>query len=141
MKKILFFVLFCCFAGVWTLENNLSYLYTPRSGQIIRADSLKGDYDTLRNGIRRLSDSLDAKFVRTTGTFTKLNVDTIRSNPHMDSIDGPTYIDTMLLKKLYITDLKVGTAGAVIDKIYLNGAEDTLVFRVKGGNEYAAPLR
>lgn len=86
---------------------------------IIEAADFNQNFDTLEAWIARTNDSIDLKFIRFydlnnhDSTIKYFNVDTIRSNPDIDSIKGPTYLsgkttlDSVTVKRKGSFSLKI----------------------------------
>lgn len=109
MKKSAFVKIFgvTVFLGVlvlFLLKNsygltNVSVPNTFSSGDTIFASDFNENFDTIYNAYNRLNDSVANKFLRSSAfddtTWSRLRVDSIRSNPDVDSMHGNIWIDSI----------------------------------------------
>lgn len=91
MRAILLLLLFGC--SVYAL-NDIAVPYTFSDSGIIYASEHNANFDSLETRVNQLNDSLDIRFIRFSdftshdSTLRYLKVDTIRSNPDVDSLKG-----------------------------------------------------
>jgi hypothetical protein len=97
MSKILMAVLVMVVA-VMALDN-VTVPHTWVTGDTIKRDWMKSNSDTIYTRMNSLNDSLEKKWMRFAdvkdSTFQKVNCDSIRSNPDVDSIQGNPLFDTV----------------------------------------------
>lgn len=99
MKKLAL-VLLAWFAPAMALDS-LIIANTYIDSQVLTHTNLNDDNDSAERWSQRLVDSIDTRWVRFAdlesgdSTLSRLQVDTIRGNPSVDSLDGPIYVDTI----------------------------------------------
>lgn len=92
MRKVLLIVLALFFA--LNALDDVTVPFTFNNGDTIYAAQFNANYDTLEQWIARTNDSIDLRFMRFTdlssgdSTLSRINADTIGSNPRIDSIRG-----------------------------------------------------
>jgi hypothetical protein len=138
MKKVLLILALSC-TLVYAI-NQISTTYTATSGQPITAAGTQGNTDTLRNGVNRVIDTMQGKFVRwsafRTGdsTFSKMNIDTI---PSADTINVAALrvakIDSVYTPKGVRAALGIFTTRVTGDTIGARSMRAN-VFRCDSGN-------
>ena len=100
IARLLIFTHLVCGFPLFALDNP-TVPNTFTSGNKIYASEFNANNDTLEAWAEYTNDSLDAKFIRTNylesgdSTLSRINVDTIGSNPYMDSIQGHVYMDSI----------------------------------------------
>lgn len=125
MKKILFFVFF--FSSICAAFNDC---YVPNLdyeiGDTLWPTDYIDNFTALRDSLNNLYDSLDNKFIRYNSvkdsTFQKINVDTIRGNPDVDSLSG---LSIIFSGKIHVSDtISISTVSPLspLDVSYGSGA-------------------
>jgi hypothetical protein len=130
IKKAILSVLFLVVVSFGMSDITVPFTFSD-SG-IIYASEHNANFDSLRTAINRNKDTVEAKFIRFTdfssgdSTLKRLQVDTIRSNPDIDSIRGLNVVrgnpDIDSISGSPIIDAITVTGAASADSLYSTSA-------------------
>lgn len=128
MRNLLLVLLLA--VGAYALDD-MTFANTYVDSQVLTHTQLNQDNDSVETWIAKTNDSLDVEFMRFTdltsgdSTLSRIQTDTIASDPVIDSISGPTYID-----RINPDTARVGSGGIVISEIDTATTDDTLKITV-----------
>jgi hypothetical protein len=140
MKKIIFVLIAVSLVYALT-KTSPPYRFTANTAA--RASEVNADMDTLDHTIDKIIDTVNNAVLRFNPTTTShdsvlkyLRVDTIRSNPDMDTIIGKPYIDSIRTTHIYVGDSVYVGKGARIE--YSVSADSGLFNGVRCENDVVA---